>query len=58
MMEWPQYSSVAAPLPKTVRFCKVCHQHTPHEIRPGGGLTATICVPCLERALTYELDRE
>jgi hypothetical protein len=44
--------------PKTLHYCSACGKETPHEIREGSGVLATICLPCLERALTYELDRE
>lgn len=58
MTTWPGHSSVSEPLPKTLRFCKVCQQHTPHEIRSGAGVIAVICAPCLERVLNYDLDKE
>jgi len=45
-------------LPKTLRYCKTCRKETPHEIRGGVGLTAAICIECLRRALSYELDRD
>ena len=45
-------------LPKTIRFCKVCEKETPHQLREGSGLVAKICIPCMERALHYELDRD
>jgi hypothetical protein len=45
-------------LPKTLRFCKVCEIETPHEVRTGAGVVARICVPCLERARLYDLDRD
>ncbi len=44
--------------PKTYRYCLVCHKETPHEIQEGPGPTLVICVPCIERELSYELDRE
>jgi len=44
--------------PKTFRYCPLCGKETPHEIREGAGVVATLCVPCLDRAVTYELDRE
>ncbi len=46
------------PLPRLLRFCKQCQKETPHEIRTGGGVIAKICLPCLERDLFYELDRD
>ena len=44
--------------PKTMRFCRICSKETPHQIRQGAGVVVTLCIPCLERALTYELDRD
>jgi hypothetical protein len=44
--------------PKTIRYCPLCGKQTTHEFKEGGGLVATICIPCVERALSYELDRE
>ena len=44
--------------PKTLLFCPVCRRVTPHEIREVTGVAATACVPCINRALCYELDRE
>ncbi|MGA2144173.1 MAG: hypothetical protein ABSH49_04340 [Bryobacteraceae bacterium] len=45
-------------LPKIMKFCKACQMETAHQIRRGVGATATICIPCLYRALRYELDRD
>jgi hypothetical protein len=45
-------------IPKTLRHCPLCQKETPHEIREGSGMIVTVCVSCLERALSYELDRE
>jgi hypothetical protein len=58
MLSWPEYQTTAPPLPKTLRFCKSCGKQTTHEVRSGAGVIATVCVPCLERALQYELDRD
>ena len=44
--------------PKILRHCRACGKETPHQIRQGAGVVVTLCVPCLERALTYELDRD
>jgi len=44
--------------PKTLRYCRACAKQTPHEIRENSDVTAAICVACVERALSYELDRE
>jgi hypothetical protein len=58
MEYWPGYASKADPLPRTLRFCKVCQKETPHEIRSGVGLTAKICVKCFEDARRHEPDRD
>jgi hypothetical protein len=55
---WPGYVSKGDPLPRTLRFCKVCLKETLHEIRSGAGLTAKICVKCMEDERRYELDRD
>lgn len=44
--------------PKILRQCRTCGKETPHQIRQGAGVNVTLCVPCLERALSYELDRD
>ena len=44
--------------PKTMRFCKVCGRETPHEVRAGNGVVAKICIPCQERELMWNLDRD
>jgi len=44
--------------PKTLRFCHLCGKETPHEIREGTDMVVTVCVHCVERAMSYELDRE
>jgi hypothetical protein len=44
--------------PKTLRYCATCQRETAHQLRQGSGVVVTICVPCLERALSYELDRD
>ncbi len=44
--------------PKTLRHCRTCGKETPHQLRQGAGVVVSLCVPCLERALTYELDRD
>lgn len=44
--------------PKTLRLCRTCGKETPHQLRQGAGVVITLCVPCLERALSYELDRD
>jgi hypothetical protein len=44
--------------PRTMKFCKVCHRETPHQIGRGEGVSAVICVPCWLRAVAYELERD
>ena len=58
MMNWQEPQRVAPPLPRTRRVCKSCGKETPHQVRSGAGVIATVCIPCLERALQYELDRD
>jgi len=58
MLNWPQQESGTKVLPKTIRLCRTCGKQTPHEVRSGAGVIATVCIPCLERALNYELDRD
>ena len=58
MWNSPEHQVLAPPFPSTLRFCKVCEGQTPHQVRTGSGVVATICIPCLERALQYELDRD
>ena len=58
MDSWPGYTSQADALPQTLRFCKVCRKETTHEIRSGAGLTAKMCVICLETGRRYKLDRD
>ena len=57
MSAWPEPASYFDPRPKTMRFCRTCGKETPHQIRCGPGLSALICISCLERALAFELDR-
>jgi hypothetical protein len=45
-------------LAKIMKYCKTCQRETPHQIRGGPGMGVVICVPCLSRALTYELGRD
>jgi hypothetical protein len=58
MLNWPQQQSVPQPAPRTIRPCRTCGKPTPHEVRSGSGVIATVCVPCLQKALNYELDRD
>jgi len=43
---------------KTLHYCKTCLRETTHEIHQHGGLETANCVPCMERSISYELDRE
>jgi len=52
------YDPQAETYPHALRYCKVCRQVTPHEIRAGAGLTAKMCVKCLESGRNYELDSD
>lgn len=45
-------------LPRTMRYCGICQHETSHLIRSGDGIVAILCLPCLNRALDYELDRD
>jgi len=53
---WPGYSSKADPLPRTIRFCKVCQKETQHEVRTGAGVVAKMCVDCLYALLNFKGD--
>jgi hypothetical protein len=55
---WPGYAYKGDPLPRTLRFCKVCRKDTTHEIRSGAGLTAKICMTCMDGGHRFELDRD
>jgi len=41
-------------LPRTIRFCDACDDHTSHEIRAGG----PVCLRCVERSVSADLDRD
>jgi hypothetical protein len=58
MCTWPEPASFRNPPPKTIKECMTCQKATPHEIRGGAGVTAAICLSCLDRALTFELNRD
>jgi len=58
MNAWPEPASFHEALPKTLKYCKTCQSETPHQIRCGPGLTAMICIACLDRALAFELARD
>lgn len=45
-------------LPRFLRHCHECQQTTPHEVKTSAGLNVAVCVPCTERSLNYELDRD
>ena len=58
MKTWPEPAPVPEQLPRTMKHCGTCRKETPHQIRIGSGVTALICIVCLQRALAYELDRD
>ena len=58
MTGWSGHPAIIVDWPKTLRYCKLCAKETPHEIREGAGVVATFCVRCVQRALSYELDRD
>jgi hypothetical protein len=58
MSSWPEPASFYEPLPTTIKYCRCCQRETPHQVRSGKGVVAVICIPCLNRALTYELERD
>ena len=43
---------------KTLLYCRTCCKETTHEIDRIAGTEAANCVPCDERSVSYELDRE
>ncbi len=53
-----EMTQAATTWPKTMRYCRTCGKETPHQLRQGTGVVVSLCVPCLERALSYELDRD
>ena len=58
MASAPEIGLFQEGLPRTMRFCGICRRETSHVIRSGEGIVAMVCVPCLYRALDYELDRD
>jgi hypothetical protein len=44
--------------PRTLEYCPVCPKQTPLEIREGDRVLAAISLGWLERAFTYEMDRD
>ena len=57
-MSAPMGTEATTAWPKTLRYCRSCEKETPHQLRQGSGVVVMLCVPCLERALSYELDRD
>ena len=57
-MSAPMGIEIEMAWPKTLRFCRICQKETAHQLREGSGVVVTLCVPCVERALNYELDRD
>jgi hypothetical protein len=43
---------------KTLLYCRICSRETTHEIHLAAGAETANCVPCMERSISYELDRE
>jgi len=43
---------------KTLLYCKICLRETTHEIHQSSDVETANCVSCLERSITYELERE
>jgi hypothetical protein len=58
MTSYIEFVSGHEALPKTIKYCKTCQRETFHQIRGGRGLSANICIPCLERALAWEQHRD
>ena len=50
--------SANATWPRVLRYCKRCQKETPHEIHLASGMSVTVCVPCLTKALNFELDKD
>lgn len=53
-----QPSHTGAALPRVLGYCRRCEGETPHEIHSADGMSMTLCVRCLERAVRYEMDRD
>jgi hypothetical protein len=45
-------------LPMTVKECKACQRFTPHEIHIGLAAPSCVCTCCLERTVSFELERD
>jgi hypothetical protein len=58
MSSWTEPAFFQKAVPKMIKYCKTCQRETTHEISGGAGVVAVICIPCLNRALTYELERD
>jgi NMD protein affecting ribosome stability and mRNA decay len=58
MTAWLEPASFRDSAPRILKFCKTCQKDTAHEIRVARGVTVAICVSCVARALSYELDRD
>ena len=54
----PLGTEISTAWPKTLRYCQTCRKETPHQLREGAGVVVTLCVQCLDRALSYELERD
>lgn len=40
--------------PRVLRYRKLSHQETPHEIHLAAGLSVTVCASCLTRPLNHD----
>ena len=58
MSTLPQPTVATQRSPRVLRLCQRCQRETPHEIHTASGVSVTICMPCLERALNYEMERD
>ena len=58
MNSWAEPASFGEYAPKTIKYCKTCQRETPHEVRGGSGMDVVMCISCLNRALTHELERD
>jgi hypothetical protein len=53
-----QPSPAGTAFPRILGYCRCCELETPHEIHTADGMSITLCVRCLERAVLYEMDRD
>jgi len=51
-------SRPARSVAKTLLYCKTCRKETTHEIHQAGSAETANCASCMERSVSYELDRE